>query len=58
MINVDYLCYSLMYYDVEGIVNGATREKLTQSAMRQIQIPKRSMCEQLEIVKKLGLSKI
>ena len=58
MINVDYLCYSLMYYDVEGIVNGATRKKLTQSAMRQIQIPKRSMGEQLEIVKKLGLSKI
>lgn len=57
MINVDYLCYSLMYYDVGGIVNGATRKKLTQSAMRQMQIPKRSMCEQLEIVKKIGVIK-
>ena len=29
-LNVDYLCYSLMFYDVSGLVNGATRQKLTQ----------------------------
>ncbi len=26
-IDVDYLCYSLMFYDVSSIVNGATRQK-------------------------------
>ena len=49
-VNVDYLCYSLMFYDVGGMVNGATRQKLTQAAMRQMLIPKRTLQEQLEIV--------
>ena len=38
-INVDYLCYALMYYDVSGLVNGATRQKLTQATMRKMKIP-------------------
>ncbi len=50
VIDVDYLCYSLMFYDVSGLVNGATRQKLTQAAMRQMIIPKRSLDEQIEIV--------
>lgn len=50
IINVDYLCYSLMFYDTSGIVNGATRQKLTQSAMRQMQIPMVSMEEQIRII--------
>ena len=37
-IDVDYLCYSLMFYNVDGIINGATRKKLTQSAMRKMKI--------------------
>lgn len=54
MLDIDYLCYSLMFYDVGGMVNGATRQKLTQSQMRQMLIPKRSLKEQKEIVKKLA----
>ena len=53
-LNVDYLCYSLMFYDTSGLVNGATRQKLTQSAMRKMTISKRSMEEQLGIVKRLN----
>lgn len=26
-IDVDYLCYSLMFYKVDGMINGATRKK-------------------------------
>lgn len=52
-VDVDYLCYSLMFYDAGGLVNGATRQKLTQATMRKMLIPKRNLAEQLEIVKKL-----
>lgn len=50
-INVDYLCYALMYYDVSGLVNGATRQKLTQATMRKMKIPILSEIDQLRIVK-------
>ena len=53
-LDVDYLCYSLMFYKVEGMVNGATRQKLTQAAMRKMQIPSRSMDEQKYIVDELN----
>ena len=53
-LNVDYLCYSLMFYKVDGMVNGATRQKLTQSAMRKMQIPSRCMEEQKHIVDELN----
>lgn len=49
-INVDYLCYALMYYDVSGLVNGATRQKLTQATMRKMKIPVFSEIDQLRIV--------
>ena len=49
MLDVDYLCYSLMFYDVSGLVNGATRQKLTQADMRKMEIPLRSMSEQKRI---------
>ena len=52
-IDVDYLCYALMFYDTSGLVNGATRQKLTQAAMRQMEIPIRSWDEQKTIVKKI-----
>ena len=52
-LNVDYLCYSLMFYNVAGMVNGATRQKLTQAAMRKMMIPKRTLDEQINIVDKL-----
>ena len=52
-LNVDYLCYSLMFRDVSSIVNGATRQKLTQADMKEIEIPILSLEEQLAIVKKL-----
>lgn len=50
IIDVDYLCYSLMFYDVSALVNGATRQKLTQADMRKMKIPLRSMPEQKHIV--------
>lgn len=53
-LDVDYLCYSLMFYKVDGMVNGATRQKLTQAAMRKMQIPSRSMDEQKFIVNELN----
>lgn len=53
-VDVDYLCYSLMYYDVSKLVNGATRQKLTQSDMRKIEIPLVGEEEQVLIVKKLN----
>ena len=49
-LDVDYLCYSLMFYNVGGMVNGATRQKLTQAAMRKMLIRKRLLEEQKFIV--------
>lgn len=54
MLDVDYLCYSLMYKDVSDIVNGATRQKLTQADMRKIKIPVPSLQEQQVITEKLA----
>lgn len=53
-LDVDYLCYSLMFYDTGELVNGATRQKLTQTAMRKILIPQRSLQEQKRIVCELS----
>jgi type I restriction enzyme S subunit len=54
MIDIDYLCYSLMFYNVGNIVNGATRQKLNQKQLRLMTIPKISLDAQKEIVKKLS----
>ena len=53
-LDVDYLCYSLMFYNTEGLVNGATRQKLTQAAMRKMTIPWINLEEQKQVVKKLN----
>ena len=53
-IDVDYLCYSLMFYNIEELVNGATRQKLTQAAMRKMLIPERTVQEQKNIVSELS----
>ena len=53
-LNVDYLCYSLMFRDVSSIVNGATRQKLTQADMREIEIPLPALNEQHAIVDNLN----
>ena len=53
-LDVDYLCYALMFYDVTGLVKGATRMKLTQAAMRQMLIPLPEFSEQLRIVNYLS----
>ncbi len=47
--DIDYVCYSLMYYDVSNLVNGATRQKLTQADMREMVIPDRKLAEQQHI---------
>lgn len=56
-LDVDYLCYSLMFYNTDGLVNGATRQKLTQATMRKMQIPDRNIEEQNKIVKRLNTAK-
>lgn len=56
-IDVDYLCYSLMFYDTSGLVNGATRQKLTQSTLKKMSIPKRTVKQQLQIVQELNIIK-
>ena len=38
-LNVDYLCYSIMFYDVSSLISGTTRAKLNQAAMRKMTIP-------------------
>ena len=53
VIDVDYICYALMFYDVSSLVNGATRQKLTQADMRKMEIPMRSMAEQRRIIMQL-----
>lgn len=50
-VDVDYLCYALMFYDVSNIVNGATRQKLTQADMRKMEIHVPSIEEQHKTVK-------
>ncbi|MCM1507468.1 MAG: restriction endonuclease subunit S [Ruminococcus flavefaciens] len=52
-IDIDYLCYSLMFYDVSSLVNGATRQKLNQAVMRKMTIPLPELEQQYEIVSKL-----
>lgn len=52
--DIDYVCYSLMYYDVSNLVNGATRQKLTQADMRDMIIPDWSLEEQKHIAALLG----
>ncbi len=54
MVDVDYLCYSLMFRDVSNVVNGATRQKLTQADMKEIDIPLCSLKEQQDMVKRLN----
>ena len=56
-LDVDYLCYSLMFYDTSGLVNGATRQKLTQADMRKMLIPRRSAGEQKAIVQRIQATK-
>ena len=53
-MNVDFLCYSLMFYNTDGLVNGATRQKLTQKVMRKMLIPDMPIDKQMEIVNQLN----
>lgn len=52
-VNVDYLCYALMFYNTDNLINGATRAKLTQKAMKQIKIPMLSLDLQIMVVNKI-----
>lgn len=52
-IDVNYLCYSLMFYDVSDLVNGATRQKLTQKDMQKMTILLLPLEEQKAIAEKL-----
>lgn len=48
-IDVDYVCYSLMFYDVSKFIKGATRKKLTQADTRNMLISIPSFNEQKRI---------
>jgi len=39
ILDVGYLCYSIMFYDVSQLISGTTRAKLNQAAMRKMTIP-------------------
>lgn len=39
MLDVDYLCFSIMFYDVKPLISGTTRAKLNQAAVRKMTIP-------------------
>lgn len=52
-VNVDYLCYALMYYPVGNLVNGTTRKKLNQADLRKMKVPVRSIETQEKIVQKI-----
>ena len=49
-IDIDYLCYSLMYYPVQSLIKGATRKKLNQADLRKMKIALRPLDEQNKIV--------
>jgi len=51
LLNVDFLCYSIMFYDVTPLINGTTRPKLNQESIRKIIIPLPPLNEQERIVK-------
>ncbi|PKM60690.1 MAG: restriction endonuclease subunit S [Firmicutes bacterium HGW-Firmicutes-4] len=53
MLDVDYLCYSIMFYDVSKIISGTTRAKLNQAAMRKMSIPLPPIAIQQKIAKTL-----
>ena len=53
-LDVDFLCYSLMFYNTDGLVNGATRQKLTQATMRKMLIPALPIEHQIEVVSQLN----
>ena len=52
-LNVDYLCYSLAFYNVDKLINGATRKKLTQGAVKDMEIPVVSLATQHKIVSQI-----
>ena len=53
-VDVDYLCYSLMFYDVSKLIKGATRQKLTQNDMRKMEIKLPDLIKQKNIVSVLN----
>lgn len=48
-----FLCYYLNYFNYKGFVSGTTRLKLTQSSMKQIEIPDPTLSEQERIVARI-----
>ena len=58
MLNVDYLCYSIMFYDVSNLICGTTRAKLNQAAMRKMIIPLPPLATQKKIADTLDRAKV
>ena len=55
-LNVDYLCYSIMFYDVMPLISGTTRAKLNQAAVRKMTIPLPPLPVQRKIAETLDLA--
>lgn len=55
-LDTDYLCKSIMFYDVSKLISGTTRAKLNQAAMRKMLIPLPPIDEQKRIAKNLDLA--
>lgn len=55
-LDVDYLCYSIMFYDVSKLISGTTRAKLNQSAVRKMVIPLPPIEVQKQIAKTLDVA--
>ena len=52
-IMTEFLCYSLMFYDVSRVINGTTRKKLNQASMKKIRLSVPELEIQEKIVKRL-----
>lgn len=55
-LNTDYLCRSIMFYDVSNLISGTTRAKLNQAAVRKMLIPLPPLDEQKRIAKNLDFA--
>ena len=54
--DIDYICYSLMFYDTSSIINGSTRQKLNQAQLKKMKIPVLPLEEQ--VIRKSAIKNI
>ena len=54
--DIDYICYSLMFYDTSRLINGSTRQKLNQAQLKKMKIPVLPLEEQ--VIRKSAIKNI